>query len=356
MFLSRVYTLYIAKDYLKFIMNTDNERLTADKRKAIPDDDGSQNNKVAKVQVPKEEEDVKQHGFKNLDNFQLVEVLNENKGQKNVFIHAKVNNDDAVVIMEKKPFPTTSEALSLLLSDGTSLEKEMKNDIYGLYSALPDNQFSTVKATVIHPATKKHINKYRAQQFSVFSETAQDYTQITKPYLEKQISSNVFSLQWVYNILEGKAEADRVLYKDTDPDKGFMLVMDLKWNGKDPKTLYCTGIPFRRDLKSIRDLTKDHLPLLENIRDQSVKVLSEKYSVDQSKLRTYFHYQPSYYHLHMHFNHIECEMPGTDAWRAHLLNDVIENIKLFDDYYQKKTLTFMLKENDLLSAALKYTQ
>jgi m7GpppX diphosphatase len=34
----------------------------------------------------------------------------------------------------------------------------------------------------------------------------------------------------VYNILAGKKEAERVLYKDDDPDHGFMILPDLKWD------------------------------------------------------------------------------------------------------------------------------
>lgn len=38
--------------------------------------------------------------------------------------------------------------------------------------------------------------------------------------------------QWVYNILEKKAEADRIVYEDPDPEVGFVLLPDFKWDQK----------------------------------------------------------------------------------------------------------------------------
>lgn len=36
--------------------------------------------------------------------------------------------------------------------------------------------------------------------------------------------------QWVYNILDKKAEADRIVFENPDPSDGFVLIPDLKWN------------------------------------------------------------------------------------------------------------------------------
>lgn len=41
-----------------------------------------------------------------------------------------------------------------------------------------------------------------------------------------------FLLQWVYNILEKKAEAERLIFEDPDPELGFTLHPDLKWDEK----------------------------------------------------------------------------------------------------------------------------
>lgn len=73
----------------------------------------------------------------------------------------------------------------------------------------------------------------------------------------------------MYNILEHKSEVDRIVFEDADPSVGFVLLPDLKWDGKDLKSLYLLALVHQRDIKSIRDLTADHLPLLQNILTKS---------------------------------------------------------------------------------------
>lgn len=74
-----------------------------------------------------------------------------------------------------------------------------------------------------------------------------------------------FFLQWVYNILEKKAEAERVVFEDPDPVTGFVLLPDLKWDQKQLENLYLVAICHAHGIKSLRDLNKSHLPLLKNI-------------------------------------------------------------------------------------------
>ena len=69
----------------------------------------------------------------------------------------------------------------------------------------------------------------------------------------------------MYNILDKKAEADRIVFENPDPSDGFVLIPDLKWNQKQLDDLYLIAICHRRGIKSLRDLTPEHLPLLRNI-------------------------------------------------------------------------------------------
>lgn len=77
-------------------------------------------------------------------------------------------------------------------------------------------------------------------------------------------------IQWVYNILERKSEAERIVCEDTDPINGFTLVPDLKWDGTTLETLYLLAIARVHDIKSIRDLNETHLPLLKNIQEKGI--------------------------------------------------------------------------------------
>jgi len=77
-------------------------------------------------------------------------------------------------------------------------------------------------------------------------------------------------IQWVYNCLEYKSEKEKIKYDTAsenlrhDEDNGFLLLPDLKWSGK-LNELYLLAIIKKRNIKSLRDLTTDHLPLLNNI-------------------------------------------------------------------------------------------
>lgn len=46
----------------------------------------------------------------------------------------------------------------------------------------------------------------------------------------------------VYNVLEHKKEADKIVYEDKDPETGFMILPDMKWDGKTLSALVSNGI------------------------------------------------------------------------------------------------------------------
>ncbi|XP_033121717.1 m7GpppX diphosphatase-like [Anneissia japonica] len=305
----------------------------------------SDQEKIAKKR--KLDEETEQKGLKSFDGFTVTKVLNENASSKSIFLMGKFSKDetvnkdkDAVVILEKTPF--SEETVGSLLSSKMELSLQMQNDIYGMFDGYPDKELNGVKTTVIYPATERHILKYTAQNINLISETYDDYVNITLPYLK----SRQFSVQWVYNILDKSAEAERIVFEDEDKEKGFVLLPDMKWDQKQVENLYLIAICHRRDLMSLRDLNDDHLPLLKNIQQKCIKAVEEKFSVPPRQLRLYVHYQPSYYHFHVHITHLKFDAPGTQVAKAYLLSDVIENIEMVGNYYQKKTITFTQREND----------
>lgn len=148
--------------------------------------------------------------------------------------------------------------------------------------------------------------------------------------------------------MEHKQEEERIVFEDPDNTDGFILLPDLKWDGKTKETLYLIAISRRRDIRTLRDLTGDHLDFLKNIRDKSVETIHQKYDISRSQLRIYVHYQPSFYHFHVHFTYLKHAAPGINCERSHLLDTVISNIELLSDYYKKATLSFTVRETDLL--------
>ncbi|XP_024943375.1 m7GpppX diphosphatase isoform X2 [Cephus cinctus] len=251
--------------------------------------------------------------LENLNDFEIKRILKNNNAKKYVCIEGsfKGRNSPAVVTLEKKEFSADDLETGAFMKS-VSLRKLHRNDIYGQYECFPNIEYSGLKATIIHPATPKHIKKFEEHKFYLVDETPEDYYNITLPYFEKQS----FSLQWIDNIFEHKAEQNRVLYEDQDEEKGFVMVLDLKSTGQ-RDSLHVLALS-RKKIRSLRDLNESHLPLLRNIRDVCREVIS-----------------------------IFTE-------RAHMLTTVINNIELMPDYYAKATIPFAIhRDNPLL---LKYKE
>jgi len=152
------------------------------------------------------------------------------------------------------------------------------------------------------------------------------------------------------SILEGRQEQGDIIFRDSDPEKGFVLLPDSKWNRVDVRSLYCLALANKRGLSSVRDLTAEHLPLLKNIKESSCKAVGERYNISGNQLWLYFHYQPSFYHLHVHVVYSQFVPPGAGihAGKAILLDLVISNLEKFPGYYQKTDMSFMLGEREEL--------
>jgi hypothetical protein len=121
--------------------------------------------------------------------------------------------------------------------------------------ALPA-EHSVANVDVIHPCTQRHIAKYSAQRTVVVLETPGVYARVTRPHMA---GVDPAALQWVYNILDKKKEAERLLFEDEDEDIGFMLHPDLKWDQSQARlltsrdrsvrkhcTLYCSSLRVSR--------------------------------------------------------------------------------------------------------------
>lgn len=289
--------------------------------------------------------------------FRVKKVLRESARDKILFLHGKVNEatgdgngEDAVVILEKTPFQV--EQVAQLLMGSPELQLQFSNDIYSTYHMFPPRQLSDIKTTVVYPVTEKHLQKYQRQDLRLVRETGADHRNITLPYL----ASQSLSIQWVDNILDKKAEADRIVFENPDPSDGFVLIPDLKWNQQQLDDLYLIAICHRRGIRSLRDLTAEHLPLLRNILREGQEAILQRYQVPADRLRVYLHYLPSYYHLHVHFTALGFEAPGSGVERAHLLADVIENLEHDPEHYQRRTLTFALRADEPLLQLLQEAQ
>ncbi|EIW67552.1 hypothetical protein TREMEDRAFT_33242, partial [Tremella mesenterica DSM 1558] len=182
---------------------------------------------------------------------------------------------------------------------------------------------------IIWPATSTHIRKYSKQELKMVNETPEMYEKIVLPYID---SFPPERLEWVYNILNGKKEAERILYNDPDEENGFMILPDLKWDQTSMSALYLTVLVRTRKIKSLRDLTKSHLSLLRDIKLKTFETVLKQFGVEGNKLRLFVHYQPSYYHFHVHVVHLHHEtLGGMTVGQAHMLDDLIALLEISPD-------------------------
>lgn len=280
-----------------------------------------------------------------LSTYSISQLLGQSDDGRTVFTLGEIKDKDGQAIVLFESSSIDLDKVKQLLDPKSKLALKMNNDIFSIFAVEAPPGVNTLKTTIMYPATDKLINKFTQKPSYFVTETPKTYEEITKPYILDHLSD----LGWVYNILEGKSEVDRIMVSDPDPVDGFKLAADLKWDMTTVENLYCLAIVNRRDLYSVRTLDASHLPLLESIQEKCQAYITAKYNVPSSLIRSYLHYQPAYYHLHVHFSHIRNHIGAPIIGKSLALDEVIENIKLCPDYYQQRTMRFYLKDGHALS-------
>lgn len=195
-------------------------------------------------------------------------------------------------------------------------------------------------------------------------ETPEMYQAVTVPYIDSIPSASV---QWVYDILDGKREANRVITNDPDEEMGFVTNLDSKWKthpnvDKVPRSewknaesiatsFYVLSLVRDRKIRSIRDLNGSHVKLLENLLYKTTETVQELYGLKKHQLRIFVHYHPQYWHFHVHFTSMAVDF-GINVGKAIMLEDIIDNLKRDGEYYKKASLSCVVLEGDRLLEAL----
>jgi len=140
--------------------------------------------------------------------------------------------------------------------------------------------------------------------------------------------------QWLIDIFNNKKTNDIVLHQD----ENFVLINDMKWNGKNIYELRILAFFKDPELYCIRSLTSKHIELLENVKNISCKIIKKIFNVDELQLKLFFHYRPTIWQLHLHFHSLYLKSPASSIERAHSYYSTIENLKLDNDYFKKVKL------------------
>jgi len=222
---------------------------------------------------------------------------------------------------------------------------------------ISDSSFGKFKVELISPATDKQIKRAMPSPVTeIVEETSELYEAVTRPYIEEIVSGN--SLDWITNVVEGRKETERLLLDHED----YILHIDTKWRSHpDPNTipreewynhdatedLYCLAILKKNGVASLRDLRSEHLPALRSMLTDAIKTIEQVYGVSSKQIRAFVHYQPQFYHFHVHFTHLRNEN-GCQIERGHLLRVIVQNLEMDSDFYTKRIMTYRLTTFDEL--------
>lgn len=278
--------------------------------------------------------------------------INQSTLNKSMTFQAKYDNQPVVIRLEKTQF-VEDDARTLLLDKNTNYKMDQSNDIYSAYDISPaaSNKTTEVRASVVWPANENVLKKYSHSETIFFSETPDVFARVVSPFIQHKITTSKSDNQWVFNILDGKAEKNRIILNDPDKKTGFVLLPSFKSAGKGDD-LDFVAICHRRDIYSLRDLNGQHLTLLRNILTKATKAIQETHKRSIGRLRSYIHYHPTFYHFHVHIKMVDpCDYQSTD--RDHLLSTVINNITIDANYYSKAVLIYPLSVNSGLYDELK---
>lgn len=278
--------------------------------------------------------------------FKLERLLNQDQAGRRTSLCGTIDGQPALLVLERAPFPNSRDYLGSIAGSLRTLKNLGANDIYHWYMASSgaiahahgDDDFADLKINLIYPCTEQHVKKYSKQGVRFVNETPEIYRDKIRPHMQAKRDQG--RLNWVFNIIEGRKEVEDVIYRTPlgeAGDEGFLLLPDLNWDRKTTEALHLLGIVERRDIWSLRDLRVKHVPWLEHMKAKFIEATEKVYpDIESDQLKLYVHYQPTYYHFHIHIVHVALEAGATQATgKAIGLESIIEHLKSMGDDQEK---------------------
>ena len=195
------------------------------------------------------------------------------------------------------------------------------NDAFSKYTATAEIIGEVIMCNDVSKS-KSIKNKKR-----IITETYQEYLSFIDKYdMEKD--------RWIYNIIYGKSEQESILYAD---DK-CIVIPTYVWDSKNIDKLHILCLPTDITIRCIRSLTNQHIDLLEHMKKQTIDTIQKFYTLDETRLKIFIHYEPSTYHFHIHFVNIDLIHVNSSVEYSHELNYVLFNLSICPNYYQQIVL------------------
>ncbi|KAI9369524.1 HIT-like domain-containing protein [Aspergillus egyptiacus] len=270
-----------------------------------------------------------------ISKFEVSRLLKQDQQGRRIVLLGSIDDQQGLLSAERTAFATESlAALKAFHSAITRVNNLGDNDIYRWYLASSGTDSDghpshDLKLNLIWPCTEQHIKKYSDQMLRMVTETPGIYRDYVRPYVQKKREQG--RLNWVFNILEGRTEQEDVILRDPGQraEDAFLMLPDLNWDRKSMGSLHLLALVQRRDIWSLRDLKKGHVPWLKYLRKRvlegTVKMFPE---LEEDQLKLYVHYQPTYYHFHIHIVNVMLEAGATQATgKAFGLENIISQLE-----------------------------
>ena len=245
---------------------------------------------------------------------------------------AIINNDKFII------FGQIKDTCAVIFSS-TDIEKiklnldknQFDNESFWTFD-INDNKINVV-------CQKEHLNENSKDKYVTIIKKKRDYKNKILPYINNIYDNNT---KWIFDILNKNKEQNKVLYDD---DK-IMIVKDQHFNEQKKQSFYLLVFPFDK-LKTIRDLRSKHIELLKLMKLKCI-TLAKEYGINENELYFFFHYHPSFYHLHLHCCIINHKSLTTKYFRCKMLDTILSNLELKSNYYRDKDIKFEIPEKHVI--------
>jgi len=191
----------------------------------------------------------------------------------------------------------------------------LKNDVFEKY-----NYKLEIEGEIIickdKTKSKNFINKIK-------KETYEEYLNIINSY-------NIEKDKWIYNIIDKFSEKDKIIYES----ESIIIIPSYTWDNINIENFHLLTIPKNKKLRTIRDLIKDDIILLKEMKEKTEEVINNKYNYNNNEIKMYFHYSPSTYHLHMHSCNVINKEVNSSVEYSHDIDNIIFNLEMNSNYYK----------------------
>lgn len=136
----------------------------------------------------------------------------------------------------------------------------MENDSFEKYEAITE-----VKGEYI---VCKDISKLKTYTTKIVKETYEEYLEFIK-------NRDYEKDRWIYNIIDGIAEKDTILYRD----ESIIVIPTYTWDSNNIDKLHILCLPTDKNLRTIRDLSFENVTLMEHMKKVTLREIEERYII-----------------------------------------------------------------------------